>query len=667
MSSKHVLSTFLALSLVSVASLQVPSANFAIDIAEARQNLQAAHTTGKLILSTTNNDTAALERSLNELRSDYEITSVRALSKENTSFLVTFAVGEDLGMVMAASDSTIKLEPDYILSAVAAPTDPQYGEQWYLRNTRQQYHTSSSSLTSGTLGMDINWQPGYEGSTVRGNGVTIALIDSGFTTTHPDLQDRLWRNSSETADGVDNDNNGLVDDINGWNFVNSNSNFTDQFGHGTQVAGVMMAKNDTVGIVGIASQAKIMPLKVLGSNGQGTSSDVIQAINYAVAEGAKVINMSLGGAFADSSALITACNNAVSNGVVVVAAAGNSNVDISRYHFAPANIATVIAVGSVTNTGAKASFSNTGTALSVVTPGVHIVTTKSPSGSGNSSSQVLPDGINNYIINSGTSFSSPMVAAAAALLLEKSPSLSVTQVRTQLQNTARDIGSRGKDTKFGYGLLDVGRALGIGAAASSSATTTPTVAVINKAPKIVSSSWNTGTFSTDTSDSIILTVRASDTENDTLTVRADFSVLGSSIQTLTNTSGTTYVATAITPTVPSGSYTIPLQVSDAGHTINGTVKLRVVQTAAGVTISKPSSRNVFTTNKTTLTLSGTVRGPVREVKINGESLSSFVSAQRKWTMPITLAVGTNVYTVVGYNTAGTAVATSTITITRTVR
>ncbi|MBI4836339.1 MAG: S8 family serine peptidase [Candidatus Abawacabacteria bacterium] len=632
--------------------VQPGSELFQARLQDAYAALQGA-TSDTFLLTARNGDTAALEASLARIRKNYAVTSVERLSKDSNTVIVTFEPDEDIVMAMASGDDNVKIEPDYILKAVGIPSDAQYAEQWYLRNTAQTYHTSASATTKGIAGNDVNWQPMYENSGYRGAPITVAVIDSGVTATHPDLSDRLWVNSKESNDSIDNDQNGLLNDINGWNFVDDNNNLTDKFGHGTQVAGIIAARNDSVGLVGIAPASKIMPLRVLGDNGYGSTSDVIQAINYAIEKKAHVINMSLGAAYADSAALINACNNAVANGIVVVAAAGNSNQDITTYHFAPANISSVIAVGSITSSGTKASFSNTGNALSLVTPGLSIVSTRA--GSTGSSNQVLPDGSKSYIIASGTSFSSPMVAAAAALVLEKNPGFSVSQVRNQLQNTATDLGSAGKDTQFGYGLLNVTSALSVSPV---------TKQVANRAPKIANASWSPSNFNNEKTDSVTLTVKASDPNNDTLTVTADLSVLGLSLQTLTASGNNQYRSAAVTPTVATGTYTIPVEVSDGNTTVSKSAKLKVTQVAPSISITKPTSRATYTTTKSSIVLSGVARGPINQIKINGAVLSSFVPRQTRWSQTISLPQGTTTYTVVGYNANNEIVDTKSIAITR---
>lgn len=652
MSKKLFSSLFLAILLLGFL-VQPSSQLFQAKVQRAYAALQAANNNTFLLTASTG-DTAALEAKLASIKKSYKVISVKRLSQDSNTVIVTFDPKEDLVMAMATGiDDEVQIEPDYVLKAVAQPTDAQYAEQWSLRNTAQAYHTSASATVKGTNGTDINWQPTFENTKYRGIGVVVAVIDSGVTA-HADLSDRLWTNTKESVDGVDNDKNGLIDDVNGWNFVGNNNNFTDNYGHGTQVAGIIAARNDSTGVVGVAPSSKIMSLRVLGDNGSGNTSHVVQAINYAIEKKAKVINMSLGAPYADSVALISACNNAIANGIVIVAAAGNSNQDIVSNHFAPANIDGVMAIGSIGSSGNKSSFSNYGSALALVAPGESIVSTRA--GTKGSSNQVLPDGSKNYIIGSGTSFASPIVAGAAALVLEKNPNFSVSQVREQLQKSAKDLGSKGKDNQFGHGLLDISAALGV--------TITAPQTVVNKAPKISSATWSPSNFNDEKSEFTTLTVKATDANSDTLTVTADLTSLGLATTTLSLSGSNMYVATGIVPNVPSGTYYVAVEVNDGQSTVSKATKLKITKVLPTVTITKPTNKASYSVNKNSVVLSGAVKGPVRQLKINGVSIVGWEPTQPKWSTTVALPLGASTYTVVGYNANNEEVTTKTITITR---
>lgn len=629
MSPQRIFALGFSLLLLGSEILQIGASIQQSNIAQAYEKLETGHVASTLLLSSENLEPAELKSKLRQLKQDYEIESVEVLTSDNSSIEIAFSEQEDIALIMATFSSNITLEPDYILSATAVPSDTHYHEQWYLNNTGQTYHTSATTTTSGTADIDINWQDTYEYSSLRGQGVVVAIIDSGLNTTHTELSNNLWTNTAEQNNNTDDDNNNLIDDIHGWNFISNNDDLSDALGHGTQAAGIVAATANGAGIIGIASQAQIMPLKVLDQNGNGSTSNVIKAVNYAVAKGANIINMSFGGPGADTLAMRNVCNNAVSNGTLIVAAAGNGNVDITTHHFAPASISSVMAVGSIANNGTKASFSNTGNALSLVTPGARILTTRS-GGTEENSNQVLADNSNKYIISSGTSFSSPMVAAAAALVIQQNPNLTVAQVRTRLQQTARDLGTEGKDTQFGYGLLDISAALSISPPPP------------NLAPEIVSATWTQNPVVENATT--ILSISAQDPENDTLTVTANMGSLGLSNQTL-SLNNNLYVSTAIQPQLGVGEFTVPIAVSDGTSTSTGSVLLTVTAIPATLAITQPSTANIFTTTDSSLTLSGTVSGTVQSITINNEPLSTFSLGETTWSKTVSLPETTNVFNV----------------------
>ncbi len=272
------------------------------------------------------------------------------------------------------------------------------------------------------------WNRGY-----TGRGVVVAVIDSGVDVNHPDLRDNIWRNEREIAgNGIDDDGNGFVDDVNGWNFgigQNNNnvlpgSNSSGQ-GHGTHVAGIIAAARNDIGITGTAYNAQIMPIRLgnVDSRGRFTNAgDLGAAIRYAVNNGARVINMSLG--WSDIPGLREALAFAASRNVLTVSAAGNSALNAPGI---PASYATNfgLSVGAVDQVRAIAPFSNRAGVDSrmqhVVAPGVNVFST-------------LPNG--QYGNLSGTSMAAPYVAGAAALLLSANPNLTADQMRRFLTDTA---------------------------------------------------------------------------------------------------------------------------------------------------------------------------------------------------------------------------------------
>lgn len=256
-----------------------------------------------------------------------------------------------------------------------------------------------------------------------GEDVIVAVIDTGVNYAHAEFAGRIWRNTDEVAgNGRDDDGNGFVDDIRGWDFVDSDTTPLDGNGHGTHVAGTIAAANDGVGATGIAFDAWIMPIRVLDNAGDGYMSDVVAGIYYAADNGADVINLSLGSGMGSRS-LDEAVKYAQSLGTVVVMAAGNNGAAQPIFPAAYADDWGV-AVGAVNAGGQLAYFSNrAGTTLLdyVAAPGVSIYSTAS-------------DG--SYTYMSGTSMAAPHVAGVAALIRSVNPALSAAQIESILISTA---------------------------------------------------------------------------------------------------------------------------------------------------------------------------------------------------------------------------------------
>jgi hypothetical protein len=266
------------------------------------------------------------------------------------------------------------------------------------------------------------WASGY-----TGQGIVVAVLDTGVDRNHADLAGNIWTNAGEIAnDGLDNDGNGYVDDVYGWNFANGNNNTLDGNNHGTHVAGTIAGLNNGVGVTGVAYNSRIMPVKVLSDSGSGSYSGVAQGIRYAVDNGADVINMSLGGG-STNSAVQSALQYASSRGVIVVMAAGNAGAAQPGY---PASSATSwgLAVGAVNSSNQMASFSNragsNSSMMYVTAPGVQVYST-------------LPNG--GYGFLSGTSMAAPHVAGVVALMLNANPNLTDAQVRQIITATAGNV------------------------------------------------------------------------------------------------------------------------------------------------------------------------------------------------------------------------------------
>jgi subtilisin family serine protease len=287
----------------------------------------------------------------------------------------------------------------------------------------QNPYSDVADLGGNNWGLDMINAPEAWANGHTGQGVIVAVIDTGVDTSHPELSNNIWTNTREIAgNGIDDDGNGYVDDVNGWNFNGNNNNIADDNGHGTHVSGIVAGKNDGVGVTGVAYNSLIMPVKVLNESGEGAYSAIANGIRYAADNGARVINLSLGGDFS-SQTLQSALEYATSKGAIVVMAAGNEGKSQPSY---PARYANNygIAVGAVNSQGNLTDFSNRSgsSELAYVTaPGQSIYSS-------------LPN--NGYGSYSGTSMATPYVAGVVALMLSANPNLTVAQVREIITSTA---------------------------------------------------------------------------------------------------------------------------------------------------------------------------------------------------------------------------------------
>ncbi|MCX6030199.1 MAG: S8 family serine peptidase [Chloroflexi bacterium] len=335
------------------------------------------------------------------------------------------------------------------------PLDQYFGQQWGMVKAQ------------GPAAWDLAWGD---------PSVAVAVVDTGVNYMQQDLRDRTWYNPGESAinpatgqrdcsqpisyNGVDDDENGLVDDCRGWNFSDPpGKDPMDGNGHGTAVAGIVAATTNNwdpiiqnyAGVAGMARQARVMALRVFDSYGTGYTFDIAQGMDYATASGAKIINLSLTLVNPnpyDVEMLQRAVAAAQAAGVTVVAAAGNDNYNGIAY---PAKFPGVLAVGASTEADTRASFSNYGSRLDLVAPGVGIVSTLL--GPGNQSYGRYHD------TGSGTSFASPHVAGVAALVRSLRPDLSQSAVYDLISRTADDVGDPGWDTQTGWGRLNAYRAV----------------------------------------------------------------------------------------------------------------------------------------------------------------------------------------------------------------
>ena len=319
----------------------------------------------------------------------------------------------------------------------------------------------------------------------QGSDIVVAVIDTGVDYNHEDLyrdsnsngqldageQYNVWINPIEDRnsngiidandfDGVDNDNNGFIDDIRGWNFVSGNNNAMDDHGHGSHCAGIIAAVgNNNKGIIGVAPLARIMIVKSLDSNGDGAETWLANGILYAAKNGARILSNSWGG-MGQSQLISDAIDEARSRDCVVVAAAGNSNINTAL--FMPANIQGVLAVAALDPTLQKASFSNFGSVVDFCAPGVDILSLRAAgTDMYHDGAHFVPSGNSNakYYRSNGTSMACPFVSSIAALLREQNPDLSETAVRRAITSSAGPVETA--YTYIGTGIVDAETALSV--------------------------------------------------------------------------------------------------------------------------------------------------------------------------------------------------------------
>ncbi len=353
------------------------------------------------------------------------------------------------------------VEPDRIMYPALVPNDPEYSAQYHLPLIRA---PQAWDVTTGSP------------------NVVVAIVDTGVDLDHPDLAGRIWRNSGEIAgNGIDDDHNGFVDDINGWDFQNNTPNPNpepngvdddgyggpdDQVNHGTLVAGLAAAiGNNGFGTAGVSWRTTIMPVQVFPDDGGASVSQVIEGIDYAIDNGADIINLSVGGTYADSFTPVMA--EAYNAGIFVVAAAGNGGRqltdDSSTWESPVCNDGAgnhVFGVAATDRNDLRASFSNydgsgARTFVEACAPGDGLY------GAGYYDPS-FPDFSSYFTTNSGTSFSAPLVSGLAALLLARDPQMTPAAIRATIMAACDDIDALnpGFAGKLGAGRINAARALG---------------------------------------------------------------------------------------------------------------------------------------------------------------------------------------------------------------
>jgi len=355
------------------------------------------------------------------------------MSARSLTAAVTLALAAVLAPVSSASAATVAApdgltgRPDHHVAARAAQasaTDPHAAEQWALDG-------------DGPMGIASAWRQ------TTGADVTVAIVDSGIDLGHPDLVPNLWTNPGEIpGNGIDDDGDGYVDDVHGYDFVDHDGDPQDENGHGTHVAGIVAARGGNgIGVAGVAWQARLMAVRVLDSQARGTTDTVAAGVRYAVDRGARIINLSLAGP-TPTSDLEGAIAYAQAHGVLVVAAAGNDGRDLATSPTYPAAFPEddVLGVAATGEDGSLSPISDYGPGADLAAPGQDILSTALGGG---------------YEWRTGTSMAAPHVTGALVLLAAARPDLDGPGLKAALLAATR----RGTGLPVETGALDAGAAL----------------------------------------------------------------------------------------------------------------------------------------------------------------------------------------------------------------
>ncbi len=369
--------------------------------------------------------------------------------------ILTFPANTDIHAVIDELKKDPKVEyaePNYMMHAYAVPNDTYYNSSGAWGQTYKDMwglHKISAEAAWNT--------------STGSSSIVVAVVDTGLDYNHEDIASNVWSNADEIAEnGIDDDVNGYVDDIRGWNFAYDTNDPMDDHGHGSHCAGTIAGiGNNGMGVVGVTWSCKIMPVKGLAIDG-GWDDWLANSVIYAANNGADVISNSWGPTSRrpDSQILTDAFNYAHSLGCVLVAAAGNNNDDVSYY--SPANIPCALTVAASDQNDIKCSFSNWGTGIDVSAPGggstYNILSLRSASGS-------FFDSYPQYVVGTkyarlgGTSMACPHVAGLAALILSNKPTLTNDEADQIIKTNADDLGDAGFDIYYGYGRINACKAL----------------------------------------------------------------------------------------------------------------------------------------------------------------------------------------------------------------
>ena len=416
-------------------------------------------------------------------------------------------------------------------------------------------------------------------STLGSSSVIIAILDTGVYSGHADLADKI---------------------VAGWNTYDNNSDTSDVYGHGTAVAGCAAAStNNGIGIAGVAANCKIMPMRISDTAGLGYGSTIAAALTWAADHGARVANVSFR---MDYSATVkAAAQYFMSKGGVVTMSAGNENT----YYASATDNPYVLTVGATTSADALASYTNTGGNIDVVAPGNSIYTT-TRAGS--------------YSSWSGTSFSAPITAGVAALVISAKPTLTGDEVQSILKNSADDLGATGYDTGFGWGRINAAKAVALAKPATTS--TTPTTNT--------STSTSTTTSTTTTTDTVlpIISITAPSANANvngsvSITVNATDNVKMKKVQLMVDGAYVTQSLTAPytnvwdASTATSGTHTISCRAVDAAGNIGLSQTITVTVGTITTTTTSTTTTTTETTTVDTVAPVISIMSPSANAKVSG--------------------------------------------------
>lgn len=487
-------------------------------------------------------------------------------------------------------------EPDHLARAVLSANDPNYtgGGQWSLAK----------------IEVPAAWD-----TTVGASSVSVAVIDSGVSTSHPDLSGKV---------------------LPGYDFFNGDADATDDNGHGTAVAGITAAAtNNAIGMAGVSWNSMILPVKALGADGSGSYSAMANGITWATDKGARIINLSLGGT-SSSRALQDAVNYAWSRNVIVVAAAGNNGNSTLLF---PAACNNVVAVSATDSADSRPTWSNFGSYVDVSAPGVGILTLS---------------GASSYANWNGTSFSSPVASGVVALMVTANPSLSNVGVVDALLKNSDDIGSAGYDVYYGNGRVNARRAVAAVANVVPSDSTPPSVA-----------------FSSPANGAVVAgTVNVSVSSADNVGVTKVELYIGGILYGQSNTATASF--SWDTTSYLDGSQTLQARAYDAANNVASsaiTVNLKnssVADTIAPLaTITSPSNnaKLIGKTVKVNVTASDNVGVTKVELYIDGKLFGTSTTATTSFSWSIgRVTAGAHTLQVYAFDAAGNIGASNPVTV-----